>query len=76
MKLCVNCGAEAKTVDTRLTDDNITRRRRECLNCETRFTTYEFGEDQLDDLIIKKIHDKKAVFRRRVTALVDDMFGG
>ena len=32
---------ETKVVDTRESDDLITRRRRECLKCEKRFTTYE-----------------------------------
>lgn len=40
---CLKCGCEeSKVVDSRTVEDgNSTRRRRECLSCETRFTTYE-----------------------------------
>src|SRR3712207_9188350 len=37
---------ESKVVDSRSTDDNSAiRRRRECLNCAKRYTTYEKVED-------------------------------
>ena len=40
---CPSCGyAESKVVDSRPSDDGSTiRRRRECLECKHRFTTYE-----------------------------------
>ncbi len=40
---CVKCGfEESKVIDSRTTEDgNSIRRRRECLNCKYRFTTYE-----------------------------------
>lgn len=40
---CLFCGSEdSKVIDSRSTDDNnAIRRRRECLNCGKRFTTYE-----------------------------------
>lgn len=43
---CIFCGnAESKVVDSRSTDDgNSIRRRRECLQCGKRFTTYEVIE--------------------------------
>ena len=45
---------ETKVVDKRETEDlDTTRRRRECLKCEKRFTTYERVES-LDLIIIKK----------------------
>lgn len=45
---------ETKVVDKRETEDlDVTRRRRECLKCEKRFTTYERVEG-LDLIIIKK----------------------
>ena len=45
---------ETKVVDKRETDDiYVTRRRRECLKCNKRFTTYERVEG-LDLIIIKK----------------------
>ena len=44
---CPFCGfQESKVVDSRSTDDNSTiRRRRECLKCNKRYTTYEKIED-------------------------------
>ena len=41
---CIYCGSEDnKVLDSRNGDENI-RRRRECLNCGRRFTTYEYVE--------------------------------
>jgi transcriptional repressor NrdR len=41
--LCPKCSSlDDKVIDSRLSKDGISiRRRRECLGCETRFTTYE-----------------------------------
>ena len=52
---CPFCGfEESKVVDSRSTDDNTTiRRRRECLKCGKRYTTYEKIED-FPVLVIKK----------------------
>jgi transcriptional repressor NrdR len=42
---CPYCGSENfKTLETRDSPDNTTRRRKECVNCEKRFTTYEYVE--------------------------------
>lgn len=39
---CMFCGeTESKVIDSRATEDGAIRRRRECLNCGKRFTTYE-----------------------------------
>lgn len=39
---CIYCGeTESKVVDSRATEDGAIRRRRECLHCGRRFTTYE-----------------------------------
>jgi len=52
---CPYCSyEESKVVDSRATEDNMAiRRRRECLNCGKRYTTYEKVED-IPILIIKK----------------------
>ena len=52
---CPYCSCEeSKVVDSRSTEDNIaTRRRRECLRCFKRYTTYEKVED-VPILVIKK----------------------
>ncbi|WP_300383170.1 transcriptional regulator NrdR [Clostridium sp.] len=45
---------ESKVVDSRSTEDNTTiRRRRECLSCNKRYTTYEKVED-IPVLVIKR----------------------
>ncbi len=44
---CMYCGCiESKVVDSRTTEDGTSiRRRRECINCGRRFTTYETVEN-------------------------------
>jgi transcriptional repressor NrdR len=52
---CIYCGyLESKVVDSRPTDEGSSiRRRRECLACKKRFTTYE-KIDSLPLLVVKK----------------------
>ena len=62
--ICPFCAhQESKVVDKREgTDGKTTRRRRECLKCTRRFTTFERAET-LDLLVIKK-DGKREVFDR------------
>src|SRR5580698_9143201 len=59
---CPFCAAiEDKVVDTRPSDgDQVIRRRRECLTCGRRFTTYE-RVDEVLPLVIKKACPKRPV---------------
>jgi transcriptional repressor NrdR len=42
---CPYCGSEdLKTLETRDSQNNAVRRRKQCANCERRFTTYEYIE--------------------------------
>ncbi|MBW2975489.1 transcriptional regulator NrdR [Candidatus Woesearchaeota archaeon] len=52
---CPYCGlGETKVIETREAEDSdVTRRRRECLKCRKRFTTYERVE-MLDLRVVKK----------------------
>ena len=52
---CIYCGCEeSKVVDSRASEDsNSIRRRRECLECGKRFTTYETVETT-PILVVKK----------------------
>jgi transcriptional repressor NrdR len=52
---CPFCGnAENKVIDSRISKDGkAIRRRRECLGCSRRFTTYEFVEDIMP-MVVKK----------------------
>lgn len=58
---CPYCGFhDSKVIDTRPTDGNESvRRRRECLKCYKRFTTYERVEDQTI-VVIKKDNTREA----------------
>ena len=61
---CPYCGyEESKVIDSRPTDEGERiRRRRECLNCQKRFTTYEIIES-LPIIVIKKDKSRE-VFNR------------
>ncbi len=52
---CVYCGSmDSKVIDSRISDDGTSiRRRRECLECGRRFTTYETVE-RIPVFVIKK----------------------
>ena len=58
---CPYCGfEESKVIDSRPVDDsNSIRRRRECINCEKRFTTYEKIES-IPIMVIKKDKTREA----------------
>ncbi len=50
---CPYCAsADFKTLETRDSPDNTTRRRKECLECGKRFTTYEYVETV--ELMVRK----------------------
>jgi len=61
---CPFCGEiDNKVIDSRLSkDSNVIRRRRECLECSRRFTTYEHIEE-IPIMIIKK-DGRREVFSR------------
>ena len=61
---CPFCGEiDNKVIDSRVSKDgNVIRRRRECLMCNRRFTTYEHIED-IPIMIIKKA-GRREVFNR------------
>ena len=57
-----------KVIDSRLgKDNNLIRRRRECVNCNRRFTTYERVEEVLP-MIVKKDGRREAYDRMKVVA--------
>lgn len=64
---CPYCGyRESKVVDSRPADEgNSIRRRRECLACEKRFTTYETMES-LPMVVIKKDGSRQSFDRNKV----------
>lgn len=64
---CPFCGfADSKVIDSRPADDGSTiRRRRECLACQKRFTTYEIIE-RLPLVVIKRDGSRQAFDRMKV----------
>ena len=66
---CPFCGfIEDKVIDSRLSQDGMaTRRRRECLKCSKRFTTYERIEGALP-LVVKKDGRREPFDRTKILA--------
>ena len=64
---CPFCGCEeSKVIDSRPTDENERiRRRRECVQCGKRFTTYEVIED-VPIIVIKKDKSREVFDRNKV----------
>ncbi|MBR2894493.1 MAG: transcriptional repressor NrdR [Oscillospiraceae bacterium] len=63
---CPYCGyKESKVVDSRPADDESIRRRRECLCCERRFTTYETVE-YIPMVVIKRDGTRQSFDRGKV----------
>ena len=64
---CPYCGyQESKVVDSRHSDDGMSiRRRRECLSCQKRFTTYETVES-LPSVVVKKDNSRQAFDRNKI----------
>ena len=64
---CPYCGySESKVIDSRPADENSSiRRRRECLSCGRRFTTYETVES-LPMVVVKKDGSRQSFDRSKV----------
>lgn len=64
---CPYCGyAESKVIDSRPTDEGARiRRRRECLSCSKRFTTYEIIES-LPIIVVKKDKSRETFDREKL----------
>jgi transcriptional repressor NrdR len=61
---CAN--TESRVIDSRLSKDgNAIRRRRECLACEKRFTTYEFVEEGFP-MVVKKDDRREAFDKTKI----------
>ncbi len=64
---CPYCSyQESKVVDSRHSDDGLSiRRRRECLSCQKRFTTYETVES-LPIAVVKKDNSREPFDRNKI----------
>ena len=65
---CPYCGdVNSKVIDSRSTDEGVAiRRRRECLRCARRFTTYEKVEN-MPIMVIKKDKSREPFDRNKIT---------
>ena len=64
---CPFCGCEeSKVIDSRLTDEGERiRRRRECISCQKRFTTYEIIET-VPVIVVKKDKSREVFDRNKL----------
>ncbi|MEM1085112.1 MAG: transcriptional regulator NrdR [Verrucomicrobiota bacterium] len=64
---CVQCGSfKDKVLDSRMSKDGTTiRRRRECLNCSYRYTTYEQIE-RTELRVVKRDGTREAINREKI----------
>ena len=64
---CPFCGEqESRVVDSRHSEDNLSiRRRRECVACQRRFTTYEFVES-LPIIVVKREGSRQNFDRNKI----------
>jgi len=66
---CPLCGyADSKVVDSRPTEGTVIRRRRECLQCKNRFTTYETYDlaNNVPLVVIKKDNSLQLFDRNKI----------
>lgn len=68
---CPKCGTiDDKVIDSRLSKDGVSiRRRRECLGCETRFTTYEILEHN-EMRVVKRDGRREPLDRQKLLASI------
>lgn len=65
---CPSCGYEdSKVIDSRPTENDTIRRRRECLDCGKRFTTYEVIET-IPVMVLKKDGSRQVFERNKLMA--------
>ena len=64
---CPFCGdQESKVVDSRHSEDGLSiRRRRECMGCQRRFTTYEIVES-LPIIVVKRDGSRQTLGRNKI----------
>ena len=64
---CPFCGdQDSKVVDSRHSEDGLSiRRRRECMKCQRRFTTYEYVET-LPIIVVKRDGSRQAFDRNKI----------
>lgn len=66
---CPHCGCEeSKVIDSRPLEENSSiKRRRECLSCQSRFTTYEILET-IQPMVVKKDGSREYFDKNKILA--------
>jgi len=78
MMECPKCRGKTDVINSRLNlDYNVVRRRRKCLKCGYRFTTYESSEFEKPKKLRKKKIEKKEVKKtlpekKEITQVLDE----
>ena len=68
MRCPVCCAPETRVIETRSVDEGrVNRRRRECPECQNRFTTYERLEEKNYLWVVKKDGSREAFDRQKLT---------
>ena len=62
--ICPYCGSRSRVIESRDAEEGV-RRRRECLGCQARFTTYERAQ-QTGVFVIKKVNRREQFDRQKV----------
>ena len=72
---CPSCGfPDSKVIDSRpVADGSSIRRRRECLECQKRFTTFEMVES-VQIVVVKKKQNEKIEAEIRAKSQEDEYF--
>jgi transcriptional repressor NrdR len=75
--ICPYCGHnDDKVIDSRASDaGKVIRRRRECLECEKRYTTYERVEPASRMMVVKRDGRREPFDREKVLAGIQAAFG-
>lgn len=75
--ICPYCDAnEDKVIDSRASDaGRVIRRRRECLSCSKRFTTYERVEQSTKLLVVKKDGAREPFDREKISRSIHSACG-
>jgi len=67
MKCPICSQPDSKVIDSRPTENSTIRRRRECLSCHHRFTTYEIIEE-IPLFVVKKNGTKEVFDKKKILA--------
>jgi len=69
---CIYCKSyNTRVIDSRLTSSNDVRRRRKCIDCKKRFTTYEVIKDK-NNWYDNGFEDGKRYFKKKVKGALEE----